>query len=170
MSVSSSCTLSIRRADQDINVLMHTGEVIHHSPPYFKDKASIKRMQSGLPFPVRSCWNGMAAIRADAFIDHQLRFRSLLFALNNIHLTVVVEWLSDTMWHGSKQVKGRDPVCKALRLALQSFKILIRLWRVSPQVSCWASMDSQSYGGTTYWYQQPVCLLSRLMSAEISPP
>ena len=63
----------------------NAGEVIHRVPPYFKDKQSLKRMEQGLPFPVRSCWNGMTAIKAKPFIDQNVRFRSASSPISTVH-------------------------------------------------------------------------------------
>ena len=46
--------------------------------PYFPSVSnpySIQRMRLGLPFPVKCCWNGMAAMTAAPFVKHGIRIR-----------------------------------------------------------------------------------------------
>eukprot|EP00884_Botryococcus_braunii_P015546 jgi/Botrbrau1/2675/Bobra.0203s0021.2 len=43
--------------------------------PFVTDPYSLERMQAGLPFPVKCCWNGLVVMRASPFTQHKLRMR-----------------------------------------------------------------------------------------------
>ena len=51
------------------------GAKLEWHPPYVVDSLSQQRIRQGLHVPVKSCWNGLVAIRAAPFISEGLRFR-----------------------------------------------------------------------------------------------
>ena len=51
------------------------GSVFSPVYPFVKHPYSVQRLHKGLPFPVKCCWNGMAALNAAPFLQHGLHFR-----------------------------------------------------------------------------------------------
>ena len=51
------------------------GSVFSPVYPFVTHPDSVRRMHMGLPFPVHSCWSGMAALNAAPFLQHGLQFR-----------------------------------------------------------------------------------------------
>ena len=51
------------------------GSVFSPVYPFVTHPDSVRRMRMGLPFPVKCCWNGMAALNAAPFLHHGLQFR-----------------------------------------------------------------------------------------------
>ena len=55
-----------------------SGKMFFKEYPYTDHQPSIDSMEKVYPFQVTCCWNGLTILRADAFIDHNLRFRRSL--------------------------------------------------------------------------------------------
>ena len=51
------------------------GNLFLKDSPYVTDPYSLERIAQGLPFPVKCCWNGLVAMRAEPFSKHHLRVR-----------------------------------------------------------------------------------------------
>ncbi len=51
------------------------GNLFAKQAPYVTDPYSLERVQAGLHFPVKCCWNGLVAMSALPFAHHGLRFR-----------------------------------------------------------------------------------------------
>ena len=51
------------------------GNLFLKDAPYVTDPYSLERIAQGLPFPVKCCWNGLVAMRAEPFSKHNVRVR-----------------------------------------------------------------------------------------------
>lgn len=69
-----------------------SGNVIQRNPPYVVERQSVQRLREGLPVAVKSCWNGLVALKAAPFAKHGIKFRCVaLFIQGTIHTQALAE-------------------------------------------------------------------------------